>query len=301
MLTADHPGPEAAIAAVIDGSDARPRSAFLALAGRVDGPEVHLTNARWAISARSIGTAFGFHQVVLVNDYVAFAAAAAIMPEQHPGDLVRLGPEMPLGNGAILALGAGTGFGAASQRDVGGRKLVQASEAGHAELGASLADEIALWPHLERIGDRITVENVISGPGLVRLYRALARSRDTAPCWQAPEQIVQFALAGSDELCVEALSLFSRLLGRVAGDLVLILGGADGVVVGSGIAPRIAPFLKQGDFRRAFEHKAPFESSMRRIPTFILTHADPGFLGLTLMAAHPDRYIFPCSEWARPG
>jgi glucokinase len=277
-----------------------PRSAFLAVAGRVDGPEVRLTNAHWTISAERIGLAFGFEQVVLVNDYVPFAVAAASMPKARRDDVIRLGPEMPMGQGAVLAVGAGTGFGAASQLFVRDTKLIQASEAGHAGLGAGTAYEIALWPHIECPDDRVTVETLLSGPGLVRLYRALTKSRKTEPTLQTPDEIVQFGMAGMDEVCVETLALFARLLGRVAGDLVLIMGGTGGVFIGSGIAPRIAPVLKEGLFRQAFERKAPFNAVMQRVPTFILTCPEPGLLGLSLIAANPGTYIFPYFEWKPP-
>ncbi len=54
--THGHPDPSAAIRVSLAGSGApAPRSAILAIAGRVDAPAVQLTNADWLVDAHAAG------------------------------------------------------------------------------------------------------------------------------------------------------------------------------------------------------------------------------------------------------
>jgi glucokinase len=235
---------------------------------------------------------------VLLNDYVPVAVALAGLA---PGDLVSLGLERPAGAGPKLALGPGTGFGAAALVPVEERWAVVSTEAGHAEFGPLDEAEMALWPLLERVAGRITAETILSGPGLLRLYKAICAGRATTPRCAAPVEVT--ALAENDEIARAALDVFGRLLGRYAGDLALIFGATGGVYLSSGIAPDILELLRRpGGFRAAFEAKAPHAEWIAKIPTFVVMHRDPALLGLAMLANQPGRFAFAKQSWeAGPG
>lgn len=290
--TADHADPVAAIHAAL-GDGARPRSALLAVAGRVDGPRVELTNARWTVEGRAIGQALGLASVVVVNDFVPVAAA---MSRFEADDLARLGPVREPGPGTRVVLGPGTGFGAAALVPFGDRFAIVSTEAGHTEFGPSDAEEAALWPRVPRVLGRWTVETFLSGPGLARLHAAIA---DAAAV--APNVVVEGALSGEDPAAVEAVTLFGKLLGRYAGDLVLVFGATGGVAISGGIAPRIVEALDSGPFRAAFERKAPHDDVVSRVPTHVITAEDPAFIGLAALATEPDRFVYDGQVWRAGG
>jgi glucokinase len=299
-LTASASDPLPVIRTAVDGAPGqRPRSAFLAVAARVDGTVVDLMNAGWVLDAGRVGAALGLSPVALVNDYVPVAAACAVLREGEGGGLERIGPALPARPGARLVLGPGTGFGAAALLPLGPRSAMLSSEAGHVELGPSTADELALWPHIEPVAGRVTAEAVLSGPGLHRLYRAVCRSRDATARCDTPSAVVDAALTGGDEAAAAALRLFVRLLGRFAGDLALTFAATGGVFIAGGIAPTIIGILAEGEFRRAFERKAPHEAVMRRTPTFVIRHPDPALEGLAAIASAPERFIFDVRSWTR--
>lgn len=213
--TADHPDPSAAIAAALRDSPARPRTALLAIATRVGASVVHLTNAAWTIDAERIGRDLAMDRVVLMNDYVPVAVA---LSDPAPGFSEPLGPVASGDGGARLVLGPGTGLGAAALVPLGDRFAVLPTEAGHVEFGACESEEFTLWPLLERAHGRLTSESVLSGPGLVRLHRALASRGGGGALQLAPAEIVSRGLASQDNLALATLRLFARLLGRFAGD-----------------------------------------------------------------------------------
>lgn len=70
----------------------------------------------------------------------------------------------------------------------------------------------------------VSAERVLSGPGLVNLYKALSFFASCRPAPSlTPEQITQLALQGQEHICIQALNLFCAMLGTVAGNLALYL------------------------------------------------------------------------------
>jgi glucokinase len=70
----------------------------------------------------------------------------------------------------------------------------------------------------------------------------------------------------------------------VAGDLVLSLGGWEGVYLTGGVLPFLLPWLHRGGFRERFEAKGRFRETMERVPTSAITHPEPGLLGAAAIA-----------------
>jgi glucokinase len=294
VLTAAYPGPVAALRAALAAHVAEPppRSALLAVAAPIEGPVVPLTNAPWVIDAAAIAAGLGLDRVVLVNDFVPAAAALADLGGDADPRLQRIGPACASAPGPKVVLGPGTGLGAAALLPAGSRLVVVSTEAGHMEFGPADAGEEALWRGIERLGGRVAAEQILSGPGLLRLYRAVAALEGTDARLDGAAAIVEAALAGADPLSRRTLDLFAGLLGRFAGDLALAFGAVGGVTLAGSVACRIAPVLAAGRFRASFESKAPHGAYMARIPTSLLRDPDPAIPGLAAIAAAPDRFAF---------
>jgi glucokinase len=77
-----------------------------------------------------------------------------------------------------------------------------------------------------------------------------------------------------------ALETFCAMLGTVAGNFALTFRACGGVYIAGGIAPRIANFLAQSEFRARFEAKGQFRSYLERIPASVIMHPDVTFPGL---------------------
>ncbi|MGF7159640.1 glucokinase [Rhodoligotrophos appendicifer] len=294
---AGHAGPVEAMGAYLKAHpDKKPRTIILAVATRVNAAVVHLTNASWTIDSRQIGRAIGAESVLLMNDYAAVAMALPFLA--GPDHLAPLGPELPGDAGARLVLGAGTGMGATALVPFENRFAVLPTEAGHTEFGAVEEGELALWPYLERVHDRVTSESLLSGPGILRLYEALERQRGNPPALVTPAEIVAAGMRAQDGPFHAALTQFAKFLGRFTGDLALIFSATGGVYMGGGIAPRMVEFLRQSPFRQAFERKMPFAEIIRQIPTFVITDREPALTGLTQFAAHSERFLITLHGWS---
>jgi glucokinase len=297
-LTASTPDPVDAIREALRHHDGEaPRSAMIAVANRVDGLAVRLTNADWTVDAPAIGAAFGLDRVALINDYPPVAASVTALDPAR-GDLAAVGAGSPGRPGARVVIGPGTGLGAAALLPVEGRHAIVASEGGHVELGPAEPDEFALWPHLERVLGRVTAESVLSGPGLFRLAGAVARARGAAMPFTAPNDVL-LACRNGDRLAAETLTLYARLLGRYAGDLALVFEASGGVFIAGGIAPRMVDILQGGAFREAFDRKAPHDGWARGVFAGVITHPEPALLGLSALVAEPDGFLVATKTWLR--
>jgi glucokinase len=63
-----------------------------------------------------------------------------------------------------------------------------------------------------------------------------------------------------------------------------------GVYLTGGIAQKIVPALKKGNFRAAFEDKAPHSAVLRQMPVYVITHPLAALAGLAAYARIPDRF-----------
>lgn len=254
----------------------RPRTAGIAVAGPVSGGHAAFTNGAWRLSADSLRS-HGFSGARLINDYAALALAAPGLAgeDRHP-----VGPEQPFTPGETVAvIGAGTGFGVSGLAWDGARPVAVASEGGHAGFAPCDEVEAGVLEILGRRFGRVSIERVLSGPGLRNLYGALTELAG-APCEPpSPATITALALAGEDHWAVETLQRFCAIFGSVAGDIALTLGARGGVYLAGGIAPRILEPLQKSQFRKRFEAKGRFEAYLRQIPTFVILHPYAALLG----------------------
>jgi glucokinase len=288
VVTAEYPDIETAIeATVLARAERKLRSAIIDVAGPITGDAVPLTNAHWVLKPDDIMRRTGMADVILLNDFEALAMALTAL---GTGDLEPIGSGAAGASGAKVVLGPGTGLGVGALVDAGGLMVPVPGEGGHVALGPDEADEFPLWTNIEPEHGRISAEALLCGRGLVRLYRAVARTEGVEPVHAKPPEITSAALTGSDPVASRTLSLYARLLGRLAGDMALVFMARGGAYIGGGISPRILPFLREGGFRRAFEAKAPHQAVMATIPTWVITRDNPAMPGLAAFAREPGRF-----------
>jgi glucokinase len=270
------PNLETAVGHYLTQTGARPQAAVLAIAGPIQGEEIALTNRAWRFRRADFAARFGFSRLHIVNDFEALAWALPRLTAAHT---------RPLGHAALrrdgvkLVLGPGTGLGVAALLPADGRWYAVASEGGHASFGARAADEDEAFARLRAQCGAVSAEAVLSGPGLLRLARALHPER----AYRDTETIVAEAHRG-EPTALTATRLFVRLLGRFAGDLALTFKALGGVYVTGGVASALGRLLDDPVFRAAFEGHPPYQALLSGIPTLLITCEQPGLIGCGTLA-----------------
>ncbi len=254
-----------------------PRAAGIAVACPTAGEVLKLTNNPWIIRPALIPEKLGVDRFVLVNDFEAIGHAVA----QAGTDQFRhlCGPDAPLPDeGVISVVGPGTGIGVAQVLRVGGSYHVIPTEGGHVDFAPLDAIEDAVLARLRQRHRRVSAERIVSGPGLVALYEALAALEGRAVLPADDKTLWTAALAGTDSLAAAALDRFCLALGTFAGDTALSQG-AKGVVIAGGLGQRLAGHLPRSGFGQRFAAKGRFEAMMAAIPVKLIVHPQPGLLG----------------------
>ncbi|MHC5654817.1 glucokinase [Stappia sp. ICDLI1TA098] len=287
VATADYPDlSQAARAAVLDHTSVMPRTAVIAAAGPVTGERISLTNADWVIEPRGLCAEFGLERLVVLND---FEAQALALPGLADDAVHQIGGGKALAKGARVVLGPGTGLGVAAMVHASDTWVPIPGEGGHVELGPVSESDYRIWPHIERIGGRVSAERIISGSGLLHLARAVASEAGLDRRFAEPRDVTLAADAG-DEVGLRTMDAFVRALGRVAGDFAITFLARGGVFLGGGIAKHIETYLAHPAFRTSFEAKAPHAGLMKTIPTFLIRHEQPALEGLTAFARMPTLF-----------
>jgi glucokinase len=265
----------------------------LGVAGPIRQGRSEAANLPWIVDARSLAQELQKEPVGLLNDLEACAYGLA---ELGPKDFLVLnkGGAATGGNAGLLA--AGTGLGEAGLYWDGRKFHPFASEGGHVDFAPRNHLEMELLDYLLKRYSRVSVERVVSGPGLYNIYQFLrdtGRGEETPIVAEEirrsdpPAVITREALEREDPLCLDALSLFIACYGAEAGNLAMKLLATGGVYLGGGIAPKILPRLRQPDFMSAFTSKGRLKPLLLQIPVRVIHNPDTALLGAARYALEP--------------
>jgi glucokinase len=278
----DYPSLADAIAAyyALERPEVLPRAAALAVASPVTGDAVTLTNHPWSFTVSDLQRHFALARLSVVNDFTANALA---MPHLAPADRLAIGGGAPAADAPLAILGPGSGLGVSGLVPCGSRWIPLASEGGHATLAAATERESQVVDRMRRRFDHVSAERALSGPGLVNLYNILCELDGVPAAPLAPAQIADRQIGEREPQAQAALAMFCAMLGTVAGNLALTLGARGGVYIAGGIVPRLAAHFAETEFRARFEAKGRFQPYLAAIPTYVITHPIPAFLGLAAL------------------
>lgn len=322
FTTLEYSGLEPMIEAFLESRSVEPKhieSASFGVAGAVTDQVARLTNVPWCVDGSAIGERLAFRHTTVLNDLEALAYGVTVL-EADELEMLQRGVPHPTGNAAVIA--AGTGLGEGMLLNVNGRFVPGASEGGHADFAARTPREIEMLGELTRIYGRVSVEAILSGPGLVNIYQFTHQSFGTDPgvvpvykfshevsnenrtrlqgpvlpsrlcegvdrvsdAAELPAQISRAAMERRCLRCVEALEMFVSVYGAESGNIALRTVATAGVYVGGGIAPKILPALQSGLFMEAFRAKEPMADLVATIPVAVILNPDAGLLGAAVHA-----------------
>jgi glucokinase len=225
-----------------------------------------------------------------VNDLEATAFGMLhLAPERF--EVLQRGTRARAG-GSVVVAAAGTGFGLAVLAWDGRQHHPRATEAGHVSFAPRNEREIAVLRGLLRRHERVSLEQVVSGPGLAAVHAVLCETEGVAPA-EAVERvapgdrsaaIAEAGLAGSDPLCAAALAVFCESYAAAAGDAALAHLALGGVWLGGGIAPKLLPALRRPDFLDAFADKGRFRPLVESLPLAVCLEPDTALHGAARLA-----------------
>jgi len=287
LRSTDYGGLEALLRDFLGSDPPRIGAAAFGVAGPVHRNRTHTPNLAWAqVDGDAVGRALGIPRLEIVNDLVATALGVVALPPESLRTL-QAGQRDPEATVAVIA--AGTGLGMCALVPGAGGPWPMPSEGGHVSFAPRDEREQRLQRHLwGELGGRVSLERVVSGPGVGLIYRFLrdVEGLPEDPALRArldarPQEAGALIGAASpdDPLSRETMALFARAYGAAAGDLALVCLARGGLYVAGGVAAKNLDLLASGGFLAAFLDKGRYRGELERIPLHLALDEEAAVLG----------------------
>lgn len=251
----------------------------IAIACPVAGDKVVMTNLSWAFSQQALKEKFKLASLYVINDYTAISLALPFLSAQEK---IQIGGGEAKTAGVTAVFGPGTGLGVSHIIKPADKWISLEGEGGHVSFTPNTREQADVLFLLQEQFGHVSAERILSGQGLVNLYRSLCSLAQQQAEFTEPKQVSKAALDGSCAIAHRSLQVFCQVMGAFAGNLALNLDCTGGVYIAGGIVPRFIDFFQASEFRRFFEEKGRMQGYLSAIPTFVITHDNPGLLGASV-------------------
>jgi glucokinase len=158
-------------------------AACFGVAGPVINNYSRATNLPWVIEGEKIAHHLQLQSVRLLNDLEATAYGVLVLRPDETEGLNGSASHLKSGTRALIA--AGTGLGEAILFWDGARHVVGPSEGGHTDYAPTSDIEIDLLRYLRTSYLHVSVERILSGPGIHTIYQFLRDIKKNEPTWFA--------------------------------------------------------------------------------------------------------------------
>jgi glucokinase len=274
------------------GNDALPEKICMAVAGPVIDGKVKITNLPWQLDSNAMRKELQVKNISFINDLEATAfGLAGLKPEQ----LSKLDEGNAEQHGNIAIIAPGTGLGEAGLYWDGKFYHPFATEGGHSAFASRTPLDFELYNWLAKQFNYICWEHVICGPGIHNIFRFLTEEKkNKIPEWLLKEMetedpsavISENAIAGKDEVCIQAMELFIRYLATESSSLVLKYKATGGLFLGGGIPPKILPLLKKDNWQQLFFESDRMETLLQQTPVNVILNEKTPLLGAVYYGAY---------------
>jgi len=272
-----------------------PVAACFAIAGPVNNNSAELTNRAWPrIDGNKMAIEFGIRKVVIVNDFIAVGYGLLTLDvDQDCAVLNKAGGERNH-SGPIACIGAGTGLGECYLTPCrAGDYTCFASEGGHAEFSPRNKEQESLLHFLKqkfRQPNRVSMERLVSGPGIVSIYEFLSSKHPTEV-----NKAVKAKIDSSDDLqaaviainqdacsiCKRSMGIFFETYGVEAGVAALKWMPTGGLFLCGGMTVKNLETIsdENGAFLKAFVDKGRLSGVVKSVPVYAVLVEELGERG----------------------
>jgi len=273
-------------------------AACFAVAGPVRNGVVAVTNLPWVISEKELEKNLQISKVKLINDFIAVVYG---LDELKDIDFVTLQQGEVNSNSTkdissqpnAVVIGAGTGLGVAHRIWLNNHYYALSTEAGHAGFAPENELQCQLLRWLQKTQSHVSLENILSGKGLVTIYNFLCEQEQLAESVAVveamqkndPAQVItEYALSARDDLCHKTLECFIDIYGSATGNAALHFFPVDEVYIAGGIASNIKDLLVGDRFLNAFNNKGLMSANMKQITIKLILQENIGLYGALYVA-----------------
>lgn len=270
------------------GQEDKPEKACFAVAGPVLNNKCKLTNLHWSeLDGEKLQKTLHIPKVILINDFVAVGYNIVLeSDEEKTLETLQIGEPSP--TSPIGIIGAGTGLGQAFAIPQGNSYQVFPTEGGHVDFAPQNDLESELLQYLRKDG-KVDVERVVSGPGIVEIFRFLREGKFAGEAVGNIEEdaaAIAKAAGQGNILCQKTMEMFVEAYASAVGNMAVSLLPFGGIYIAGGIAAQNLNLMKDGRFMAGFSNKARVNPALlAKIPVHIVVNTMEGLMGAVKYAA----------------
>ena len=250
----------------LDTYDIKAKQGAFAFAGPKFDDEIRMTNLNWIVSEDELRKKFGLETAVVLNDFVAMANGATVIPDDGFDVLIEGKVDY---NKPVAVLGPGTGMGLSCILPGKPVRIIP-TEGGHTAFAPGNELEREVLSYWSSRLSFVSAEALLSGPGLVRLHTAICAITGSQDHNLSAPEIVGAAELDAGSVARITVSQFCSMLGGFAGNVAVTQGASGGVVIGGGVSRHIAKFIPGSEFVSRFKDRGPGSWYIKDIPVRLI-------------------------------
>lgn len=261
-----------------------PKHIVLAVAGVIKDGNVTLTNAHQSISIEDIRNALDVQNITFINDFEA-AAWALVTVSSKDVTLLQGSNEIAIGHRLIIGSGTGLGVGSLIKTSTGYQAV--SGEGGHVGITPTSSEELQIfkafsniWPETQFSNSSYAfeAEAFLSGKGIPYLYQAVCQVMNQTVIYKTARDILNAAQSNTDIAAIRTVDIFKRQLGKLAGDLALVISAKGGVFITGGVIEQ-NPWLLDEKFLDGFNNGGRHTKHRKKISVYHYKNTHIGLIG----------------------
>lgn len=257
------------------------KSAALAVPSPIIDDTLFMVNSPWHLSSinqTKIDT--GLENIIFLNDFHALALAIPHIPKDN---LFKINNGIRAQDKPMSIIGPGTGLGMATliKHPIENEYFAIPAEGGRSSFTAVTEEEFEIWQFCHRRFHHVSIERLISGPGLQIIYEAVCYINNTPITSSIPDphEITELGINNKCFIAKQTVDHFCRILGTMVSNLACITNSFGGVYIGGGIIPKMLDYFVKSDFKSRFEDKGRFRTFLEKMPIYIILDKYPAMYG----------------------
>lgn len=265
-----------------------------AIAGPVINNSCNLTNLNWHLEGENLSNQLDIKKVTLLNDFAAVSYGILTLKKEEL-ETLQVGEKND--QSTIAVIGAGTGLGESFLVNHKGQYQVISTEGGHTDFSAKNELQWQLLNYLKDKNkwDRVSVERIISGQGIVAIYQFLRDINFAEEAIEISQQIKQWesgdnsidagaiigtsAMKKDDVLTSKTMSIFIETYAAEVSNFALKILPYSGIYIAGGIAAKIVNLLNENHFIESFLAKGRMKPLLEKMPLYIVKNPEVGLKG----------------------
>ena len=238
------------------------KSSCIASAGTTHLDVFKPANNDWVINKASVLSVLNGVEVNWINDFSAQALATSILTND---DVLVVNQGIAQTERVRLVIGPGTGLGTCGLIKSSGGWVALPAQGGHSDFAPNSDLEIEILTILKKQFGHVAVERILSGPGIVNLYKALCQINAKEPFYyNTPAEDIDCCNTSQNQIQVakDTLQLFCQIFGSVTGTIALTTGCLGGIYITSDLVRNFLDFFIESEFLKSFEDKGRLQYYM---------------------------------------